>query len=181
MKKILLPMLMLILAFIHLNAQGKTEVATMEMKDAPSIITKALEKDFPNFIASGFTKIPSEVVASSVSEDRNSLQKQADGYYVDLTGKNSKVHATYSADGKLLTAKEQFKNTKLPMNIIKAIERDYAGWKIGEDHEVVTINKKDQEKSFYRVELSNNKVKRWISYDAQGIEIKEGKEHKEHM
>lgn len=73
-----------------------------------------------------------------------------DGYYVSFSIPNGKILATYDKDGKLQRTEEKFKNTKLPVAVMRKISQLFPDWHTAEDFYIVNYyrQKDNPEKLF---------------------------------
>lgn len=177
MKKLLLSLTMLTLLGGTLFAQQEVFSAKLNQDEVPAVVLKAIEQDFPNMIASNFHRIPVEFLDGSfvLTSNTSDLPGEEITYVVTMQGPGFNAEATYNGDGMLMSAKEFAKNVPLPLPVERAIYKAHPGWTVGKDYELLTINHSDQQKAYYRVQLSKGKEKEMVTYDAHGNETKAGK------
>ncbi|MCB0522759.1 MAG: hypothetical protein H6577_27570 [Lewinellaceae bacterium] len=181
MKKLIFSIALAALSLGVITAQEEVFTAKLKKEEVPQAITIAIEKDFPGLIASGFKTIPAEFVDGTfLLASSNNKPDRYDTYQVEMKGPRYNAEATYDSMGKLISARESYKNTPLPVPVERAVKRDNPGWTASQDHELLTINRDDQQKAYYRVGLTKGNEKMWVTYDAHGNETKTGKEHRMH-
>ncbi|HEY6977258.1 MAG TPA: hypothetical protein VH396_13270 [Chitinophagaceae bacterium] len=69
--------------------------------------------------------------------DRTDAVDDPDSYDVLLYGKNFKGDVLYDEDGKLISYKEELKDTRLPNNVVNAVETKYPYSRITKDLEMI--------------------------------------------
>ena len=88
------------------------------------------------------------------------LGKDAEGYeeyLVVMEAKNGSLTATYNENGKLVRVVEQFKNVKLPSEVIYSIYRTYPTYSIVNDKFLYTQEDGDVIKKQYTVKIKKDK------------------------
>ena len=88
------------------------------------------------------------------------LGKDAEGfeeYLVVMEVKNGSLTATYNENGKLIRVVEEFKNVKLPTEVIYSIYRTYPGWSIVNDSFLYSQEEGDVIKKQYNIKIKNDK------------------------
>src|SRR6266487_4833473 len=96
-----------------------------------------------------------------------------DSYDVLMFGKHFKGDVLYDENGKLISYQEEVKDTRLPANVVSAIEAKYPGSRFTKDREII---KDDQ--SFideYKVYFMNGKKHGFALVDADGKIIRSRK------
>jgi hypothetical protein len=71
--------------------------------------------------------------------------------------KNGSLAATYDDKGKLIRVVENFKNVKLPSQVIYSVYRTYPGWTIVNDKFLYTQEKGDVTKKQYNIKIKKDK------------------------
>lgn len=74
-----------------------------------------------------------------------------------MEAKNGSLTATYNEAGKLVRVVEQFKNIKLPAEVIYSIYRTYPGWSIVNDKFLYTQEDGDIIQKQYNVKIKQGK------------------------
>ena len=78
-------------------------------------------------------------------------------YLVVMEVKNGSLTATYNENGKLIRVVENFKNVRLPSEVIYSIYRTYPGWSIVNDSFLYTQEEGDIIKKQYNVKIKKDK------------------------
>jgi hypothetical protein len=71
--------------------------------------------------------------------------------------KNGSLSATYNESGKLIRVVEEFKNVRLPSDVIYSIYRTYPGWTIVNDKFLYTQEEGDIIKKQYNIKIKKDK------------------------
>lgn len=182
MKKSIFPILLAVVAISSISAQDQIFYAKLDKSEVPSEVTAAVIKDFNDeLLKVEYRALPVELIEEGwfVNYDPNKLDNDYNTYGVSISGKDITGHATYDASGNLISFIEKVKDVPLPRPVQKSIGKNFPGWGVSGDHEIVTVNKKDdQQKVYYRVLLTQDQEKKLVVYNGDGNLVKVGKEHK---
>ncbi|MDJ1466302.1 hypothetical protein QNI19_21385 [Cytophagaceae bacterium DM2B3-1] len=180
MKTIVFASILLAISWVSLQAQVSLTTETITIKKVPSGETptdeiNAFLKDFPNEVITKNTLQPLDTYTKNwkVVDTRSSdyrAGQSADYYQVDTRSNHTVTHSIYSKDGRLLYFSEKTKNGELPAVITNTLEKDYKGWKIVSEKEMIHSSKKPD---YYKVVIENGKYKRTLFFDLEGKFLKE--------
>jgi hypothetical protein len=95
-------------------------------------------------------------------------------YLLVMSTKKGTLSATYDENGKLVRVVEEYKNVKLPSEVIYSIYRAYPGWSIVNDQFLYTQKEGDVTKKQYNVKIKkdNETVKLVVRPDGEIIKMK---------
>jgi len=96
-----------------------------------------------------------------------------DSYDVLLSGKNFKGDVLYDEDGKVISYKEELKDTRLPDNVVNAIETKYPDSRITKDLEIISDDQIVTDE--YKVNFVNGTKHGYALVDADGKIIRSRK------
>jgi hypothetical protein len=135
-----------------------------EVIKLPEIVLKSARKDFSLYLPN--SNNPDNTVATLqekfISYDLGKDYEGYDEYLVVMELKNSTLAATYNSDGKLIRVVEEYKNVRLPANVIYMVYKNYPGWKIVKDKFLYTQEDGDITKKQYNIKIKKEKVEEQI-------------------
>ena len=139
---------------IATNAQEKDK-GKIKIEELPGVVIKRVGSDFSVYIPDNN---PDQMVEEKfIAYD---LGKDAEGYeeyLVVMEAKNGSLTATYNENGKLVRVVEEFKNVKLPSEVIYSIYRTYPTYSIVNDKFLYTQEDGDVIKKQYTVKIKKDK------------------------
>ena len=169
--------LMIILFFsiaLVSNAQ-ETEKGKIKIEELPGVVIKRVGTDFSVYVPDNNPDKRVKMVEETfIAYD---LGKDAEGYeeyLVVMEVKNGSLTATYNENGKLIRVVEEFKNVKLPSEVIYSIYRTYPGWGIINDKFLYTQEEGDIIKKQYNIKIKKDKetIKLVVRPNGEIIEAK---------
>ena len=143
--------------------------------EIPVAVVESFKKDFASGQATEWAIVPATVVGEeyivSGYDDLNGVKPTY--YSVIMKGPNVKGEAVYDQHGKLKHSKEIIKDTALPAVVRNAVTKEYPGYMLLKDQEII----KEGKTKFvqYRVLIEKGKEKRALAVDANGKILKERK------
>jgi hypothetical protein len=136
----------------------ETEKGKIKIEELPGVVIKRVGTDFSVYIPDNNADQRVKVVEEKfIAYD---LGKDAEGYeeyLVVMEVKNGSLTATYNEKGKLVRVVENFKNVRLPSEVIYSIYRTYPGWSIVNDSFLYTQEDGDVLKKQYNVKIKKDK------------------------
>ncbi|MDD2673942.1 hypothetical protein DR871_000755 [Flavobacterium petrolei] len=136
----------------------ETEKGKIKIEELPGVVIKRVGTDFSVYIPDNNADQRVQVVEEKfIAYD---LGKDAEGYeeyLVVMEVKNGSLTATYNEKGKLVRVVENFKNVRLPSEVIYSIYRTYPGWSIVNDSFLYTQEDGDVLKKQYNVKIKKDK------------------------
>ena len=128
--------------------------------ELPGIVLKSAGKDFSIYLPDSnnpdykVRMLEEKLISYNLGKDEEGY----DEYLVVMELKNNSIAATYNQDGKLMRVVEEYKNVRLPANIIYMIYKNYPGWKIVKDKFLYTQEDGDIKKKQYHVKIKKEKI-----------------------
>ena len=136
----------------------ETEKGKIKIEELPGVVIKRVGTDFSVYIPDNNADQRVKVVEEKfIAYD---LGKDAEGYeeyLVVMEVKNGSLTATYNEKGKLVRVVENFKNVRLPSEVIYSIYRTYPGWSIVNDSFLYTQEDGDVIKKQYNIKIKKDK------------------------
>ncbi|MFH6970712.1 hypothetical protein [Flavobacterium petrolei] len=136
----------------------ETEKGKIKIEELPGVVIKRVGTDFSVYIPDNNADQRVQVVEEKfIAYD---LGKDAEGYeeyLVVMEVKNGSLTATYNEKGKLVRVVENFKNVRLPSEVIYSIYRTYPGWSIVNDSFLYTQEDGDVIKKQYNIKIKKDK------------------------
>lgn len=154
MKSIILLLVFLAIPTINYSQdQGKVKI-----EELPEVIIKKAGKDFSVFLPSNSPDQRVKAVEDKfIAYDLGKDAEGAEEYLLIMSVKNGSLAATYDETGKLIRVVENFKNVRLPNEVIYSIYRTYPGWTLVNDKFLYTQEKGDVTKKQYNVKIKKDK------------------------
>jgi hypothetical protein len=174
--------LLIILLFLGLCApsysqdQKKDTVqGKMKITELPPVVIKKAGKDFSVYLPDNnpdqsIQAVEEKFIAYDLGKDFEGFEE----YLLVLSTKKGTLSATYDENGKLIRVVEEYKNVKLPSEVIYSIYRAYPGWAIVNDQFLYTQKEGDVIKKQYNVKIKKDKeiVKLVVRPDGEIIKMK---------
>jgi hypothetical protein len=139
------------------NAQ-ETAKGKIKIEELPGVIIKRVGTDFSIYVPDNNpdqrVKIVEEkFIAYELGKDAEGFEE----YLVVMDVKNGSLTATYNENGKLIRVVEEFKNVRLPGEVIYSVYRTYPGWAIVNDKFLYTQEEGDIIKKQYNIKIKKGK------------------------
>lgn len=139
------------------NAQ-ETEKGKIKIEELPGVVIKRVGTDFSVYVPDNNPDQRVKIIEEKfIAYD---LGKDAEGYeeyLVVMEVKNGSLTATYNENGKLIRVVEEFKNVRLPSEVIYSVYRTYPGWAIVNDKFLYTQEDGDVIKKQYNIKIKKDK------------------------
>jgi hypothetical protein len=150
--------IIILLSFSISAFSQETEKGKIKIEELPGVVIKRVGTDFSVYIPDNNPDQRVKVVEEKfIAYD---LGKDAEGYeeyLVVMEVKNGSLTATYNEKGKLVRVVENFKNVRLPSEVIYSIYRTYPGWSIVNDSFLYTQEDGDVIKKQYNIKIKKDK------------------------
>lgn len=88
-------------------------------------------------------------------------------YRVGFSKGKGRIEATYGRNGKILYARENYKNLMLPNAVREAVYEKYSDWTVRSTAYTVYYNGKEAEKK-YMVQMEKDGIKKKLKFDFEG-------------
>lgn len=157
MKKLLFTLL-LCMGFTFSNySQDKTKkdtVETMRIEELPAVIINRAGADFSVYITDKHpdkkvTDLQEKFVAYDLGKDYEGYEM----YLLIMKSKDRSLSATYNEKGKLIRVVENYKNVRMPNEVIYSIYKNYPGWSIVNDKFLYSQEEGDIKKKEYSIKI----------------------------
>ena len=134
------------------------DTGKIKIEELPEVIIKRAGKDFSVYLPSNSPDQRVKTVEQKfIAYDLGKDAEGAEEYLVLMQVKNGSLAATYDDKGKLIRVVENFKNVKLPSQVIYSVYRTYPGWTIVNDKFLYTQEKGDVTKKQYNIKIKKDK------------------------
>ena len=134
------------------------ETGKIKIEELPEVIIKRAGKDFSVYLPSSNADQKVKAVEQKfIAYDLGKDAEGAEEYLVIMKAKNGSLAATYDDKGKLVRVVEEYKNVKLPNQVIYSVYRTYPGWTIVNDKFLYTQEKGDVTKKQYNIKIKKDK------------------------
>ena len=142
---------------IATNAQEKDK-GKIKIEELPGVVIKRVGSDFSVYLPDNNPDQRVSIVEEKfIAYDLGKDAEGAEEYLVVMEVKNGSLTATYNENGKLVRVVEQFKNVKLPSEVIYSIYRTYPTYSIVNDKFLYTQEDGDVIKKQYTVKIKKDK------------------------
>ncbi|TDE29849.1 MULTISPECIES: hypothetical protein [Flavobacterium] len=135
-----------------------TEKGKIKIEELPGVVIKRVGTDFSVYIPDNnpdqrVRTVEEKFIAYDLGKDAEGFEE----YLVVMEVKNGSLTATYNENGKLIRVVEEFKNVKLPSEVIYSIYRTYPGWSIVNDTFLYSQEEGDIIKKQYNIKIKKDK------------------------
>lgn len=89
-------------------------------------------------------------------------------FNVTFKSGRDQIVAFYNSKGKVVRAKEQFKNFALPKPVRITLARQYPNWKVLKNRYSILYIKDNRPKKSFKVQISKDSQKKWLTIDSSG-------------
>lgn len=146
----------------------------IKIEELPAVVIKNAGKDFSIYIPdrnpdASVRALEDKFIAYDLGKD----YKGFENYLVIMETAKGSLTATYNNNGKLLTVVEDYKNVKIPNEVIYSIYKSFPGWGIIKDKYLYTQKEGDIIKKEYNLKIKKDKEVRSLVVKADG-EITKG-------
>ena len=142
---------------VAINAQEKDK-GKIKIEELPGVVIKRVGSDFSVYLPDNNPDQRVSIVEEKfIAYDLGKDAEGAEEYLVVMEVKNGSLTATYNENGKLVRVVEEFKNVKLPSEVIYSIYRTYPTYSIVNDKFLYTQEDGDVIKKQYTVKIKKDK------------------------
>ena len=152
-------LIIIILLSFSLTALAQvTEKGKIKIEELPGVVIKRVGTDFSVYVPDNNPDQRVKIVEEKfIAYDLGKDAEGAEEYLVVMEVKNGSLSATYNENGKLIRVVEEFKNVRLPSDVIYSIYSTYPGWTIVNDKFLYTQEEGDIIKKQYNVKIKKDK------------------------
>lgn len=154
-----------ILVFLALTAisfgQEKGKIKATEL---PGVVIKRVGKDFSIYLPDNNPDQRVRLIEEKfIAYELGNEQEGYEEYMLVMKLKNGQLVATYDEKGKLTRVVENYKNVRLPSQVIYSIYKMYPKWSLVNDKFLYTQEEGDVIKKQYNIKIKKDKeVKRLV-------------------
>lgn len=143
-------------------SQDKTkknlEEGIIKMEELPAVVIKRVGTDFSVYLPDNnpdpdVRRLEEKFIAYDIGKDYEGYEN----YLLLMETKNGSLSATYNENGKLIRVVENYKNVRLPNEVIYSIYRTYPDWTIVNDKYLYTQEEGDILKKQYNLKIKKGK------------------------
>lgn len=144
---------------ITIAANGQvTEKGKIKIEELPGVVIKRVGTDFSVYIPDNnpdqrVKMVEDQFIAFDLGKGAEGFEE----YLVVMEAKNGSLTATYNENGKLVRVVENFKNVRLPSEVIYSIYRTYPSWSIVNDSFLYTQEDGDIINKQYNIKIKKDK------------------------
>lgn len=168
--------LIIILLFLGLTVPSYSQdQGKMKIEELPGVVIKSAGKDFSVYLPDNnpdqtVRAVEEKFIAYDLGKDNEGFEE----YLLVMSTKKGTLSATYDENGKLIRVVEEYKNVRLPSEVIYSIYRTYPGWAIVNDKFLYTQSEGDVIKKQYNVKIKKDKetIKLVVRPDGEIIKSK---------
>lgn len=151
----------------------KNENGVIEMEELPAVVIKRVGTDFSVYIPDknpdqNVRKLEEKFVAYDIGKDYEGYEN----YLLIMNTKGGSLTATYNEKGKLLRVVENYKNVRLPNEVIYSIYKMYPGWTIVNDKFLYTQEEGDITQKQYNLKIKKGNQTLRLKVRANGEILK---------
>jgi hypothetical protein len=167
MKSFIITLVFLVLS-VSAYSQDK-----MKMEELPAVVIKSAGSDFSVYIPDNHPdrdvrRMEEKFIAYDLGKDLGGYET----YLVLMETKNGSLAATYDETGKLIRVVENYKNVRLPNEVIYSIYKTYPDWTIVKDKYLYTQEEGDVLKKQYNLKLVKDKQTLRLTVTSNGDILK---------
>jgi hypothetical protein len=142
---------------------------TMSMENLPAIVIKSAGDDFSVYLPDRnadpkVRKLEDTFIAYDLGKNYEGYET----YLVVMEIKGGSLSATYNENGKLISVVENYKNVKLPGDVIYSIYKKFPGWEIVNDKYLYTQKEGDVLKKQYNLKIKKGKKTKKLTVHTDG-------------
>lgn len=167
----------IILLFLGITSssysQDETEKGKMKIEELPGVVIKRIGSDFSIYIPDNNPDQSVKAVEEKfIAYDLGKENEGYEEYLLIMEVKNGSLAATYDEKGKLTRVVEDFRNVKLPSQVIFSVYRTYPQWSIVNDRFLYTQEEGDVIKKQYNLKIKKGKETRKLVVRPNGEILK---------
>lgn len=154
-------------------SQDETEKGKMKIEELPGVVIKRIGSDFSIYIPDNNPDQSVKAVEEKfIAYDLGKENEGYEEYLLIMEVKNGSLAATYDEKGKLTRVVEDFRNVKLPSQVIYSVYRTYPQWSIINDRFLYTQEEGDVIKKQYNLKIKKGKETRKLVVRPNGEILK---------
>jgi len=161
MKSIIIALLLLGLttsSYSQDKTKKNVEEGIIKMEELPAVVIKRVGTDFSVYLPDNnpdqdVRRMEEKFIAYDIGKDYEGYEN----YLLLMETKNGSLSATYNENGKLIRVVENYKNVRLPNEVIYSIYRTYPDWTIVNDKYLYTQEEGDILKKQYNLKIKKGK------------------------
>jgi hypothetical protein len=143
-------------------SQDKTkkdvEEGIIKMEELPAVVIKRVGTDFSIYLPDNnpdqdVRRMEEKFIAYDIGKDYEGYEN----YLLLMETKDGSLSATYNENGKLIRVVENYKNVRLPNEVIYSVYRTYPDWTIVNDKYLYTQEEGDILKKQYNLKIKKDK------------------------
>lgn len=151
-----------------LNTQVIKEEELKE-EELPVVVIKSAGKDFSIYLPdrnpdSKVKEMETKFIGYSIGKDYEGHVE----YLVIMEAREGSLVATYNDQGKLTRVVEEYKNVRLPKNVIYSVYKSFPEWTIVNDKYLYTQSDGDILKKEYQIKIKKDKKVKKILVEPNG-------------
>lgn len=151
---------LIIILFLSVTIASYSQETTkgkIKIEELPGVVIKRVGTDFSVYIPDNNSDqrvrtVEEKFIAFDLGKDAEGFEE----YLVVMEVQNGTLTATYNENGKLIRVVENFKNVKLPSEVIYSIYRTFPGWSIVNDSFLYTQEDGDIIKKQYNIKIKKD-------------------------
>lgn len=149
------------------------EAGLMKIEELPPVVIKRVGADFSIYIPNNnadknIRRLEEKFIAYDIGKD----YQGAENYLLIMQTKKGSLSATYNEKGKLIRVVENYKNIRLPNELMYSIYRTYPDWTIVNDKYLYTQEDGDILKKQYNLKIKKGKETMMLTVRPNGEIIK---------
>lgn len=145
----------------------------MKIEELPGVVIKRIGSDFSIYIPDNNPDQSVKAVEEKfIAYDLGKENEGYEEYLLIMEVKNGSLAATYDEKGKLTRVVEDFRNVKLPSQVIYSVYRTYPQWSIINDRFLYTQEEGDVIKKQYNLKIKKGKETRKLVVRPNGEILK---------
>ncbi|MBC5839844.1 hypothetical protein H8R23_00330 [Flavobacterium sp. F-380] len=176
MKSIIILILVILFSipsFSQNEIKQNTNEGIIEFEELPAVVIKRVGKDFSLYIPDRHPdKRVRDLQKSFIAYDIGKDFEGYDSYLVVLETKTGSLAATYNDKGKLIRVVENYKDVKVPNEVMYSIYKTYPGWSLVNDKYLYSQEEGDIIKKQYNCKIKNGNQTKNLVVQANGEILK---------
>jgi hypothetical protein len=141
----------------------------MSMEELPAVVIKSVGEDFSVYLPDRNTDPKVRKLEDSfIAYDLGKNYEGYETYLVVMQIKGGSLSATYNENGKLISVVENYKDVKLPGDVIYSIYKKFPGWQIVNDKYLYTQKEGDILKKQYNLKIKKGKETKRLTVHPDG-------------
>lgn len=155
------------------SSYSQDEKGKMKIEELPGVVIKRIGSDFSIYIPDNNPDQSVKAVEEKfIAYDLGKENEGYEEYLLIMEVKNGSLAATYDEKGKLTRVVEDFRNVKLPSQVIYSVYRTYPQWSIVNDRFLYTQEEGDVIKKQYNLKIKKGKETRKLVVRPNGEILK---------